>query len=431
MLKDILKKIILDSQEKSQNYIPRTIIPKKTLLTQNCFVLVGPRRAGKSYYLFEIKEELQKELKKDKTDFVYINFEDERLIDLKTNDLDLILEAYSELFNNKEPILLLDEIQNIKHWEKFARRLADNNYKVFITGSNSKLLSKEIASTLGARYLQINITPFNFNEFLKANNFNYDLKTIYHSKDIYKLKEHLKNYLEYGGFPEISKKEDNYSKLELLKTYFDLYIYKDLSKRWKIENPEHLVMIIKKIKEDLGNETNPNSIYSKLFSIKIPISVKTTYNYVSFLKNVFLISELPLYRKSFAKRESQKKYYFLDTGFLKLFEIDNEIGKKLENLVYTEIIKNKQEVFYWRNKNGNECDFVIKNKNTFDLIQVTYEYNTNSKNRELKGLTEAMDYFKCNNGTIITYDQEKTITADSRKIKIVPLYKWLLEGESP
>lgn len=425
MLKDVLKKIILDSQEKNQKYISRNIIPKITLLNQNCFVLVGPRRAGKSFYLFEIKEMLQKELKKDKTDFVYINFEDERLIDLKTNDLNLILEAYSELFN-KEPILLLDEIQNIKHWELFARRLADNNYKVFITGSNSKLLSKEIASTLGARYLQVNITPFNFNEFLKINNFNYDIKTIYHSKEIYKLKKLLKNYLDFGGFPEISKKEDSYSKLELLKTYFDLYIYKDLSKRWKIENPEHLVLIIKKIKEDLGNETNPNAIYSKLSLIKMPISVKTTYNYVSFLKNVFLISELSLYRKSFAKRESQKKYYFIDNGFLKLFEIDESIGRKLENLVYTEIIKRKQEVFYWRNKKGNECDFIIKDRNEFNLIQVTYEYNNDSKSREIKGLLEAMDYFKCNKGTIITYDQEKNINIDNKQIEIVPIYKWLL-----
>lgn len=426
MLKDILKKIILDSQNKTQKYIKRNIITKKTLINQNNFVLIGPRRAGKSYYLFEIKEDLEKYLKKDKTDFIYINFEDERLIDLKTNDLDLILEAYDEMFN-KKPILLLDEIQNIKYWEKFARRLADNDYKVFITGSNSKLLSKEIASTLGARYLQINITPFSFKEYLIANNFEFNSKTIYHSKEIYKLKEHVKNYLEYGGFPEISKKDDKYSKLELLKTYFDLYIYKDLSKRWKIENPEHLVMIIKKIKENIGNETNPNSIFLKLSSIKIPISVKTTYNYVSFLKNVFLISELSLYRKSFAKREAQKKYYFLDNGFLKLFEIDDDLGKKLENLIYTEIIKRKQEVFYWRNKKGNECDFVIKCENKYKLIQVTYEYNNYSNERETKGMLEAMDYFKCNEGTIITFDQEKTITINNKKINIIPLYKWLLD----
>ena len=428
MLKDILKKIILDSQNKTQKYIKRNIIPKKTLINQNNFVLIGPRRAGKSYYLLEIKEDLEKYLKKDKTDFIYINFEDERLIDLKTNDLDLILEAYTEMFN-KKPILLLDEIQNIKYWEKFARRLADNDYKVFITGSNSKLLSKEIASTLGARYLQINITPFSFKEHLIANKFEFNSKTIYHSKEIYKLKEQIKNYIEYGGFPEISKNIDKYSKLELLKTYFDLYIYKDLSKRWKIENPEHLVMIIKKIKENIGNETNPNSIYLKLSSIKIPISVKTTYNYVSFLKNVFLISELSLYRKSFAKREAQKKYYFLDNGFLKLFEIDENMGKKLENLVYTEIIKRKQEVFYWKNKKGNECDFVIKLENKYQLTQVTYEYNNYSNEREIKGLLEAMDYFKCNEGTIITYDQEEIININNKKIKIVPLYKWLLDDK--
>ncbi|MFA7709166.1 MAG: ATP-binding protein [archaeon] len=430
MLKDILKKIILESQEKAQKYISRNLIPTKTLTSQNCVVLVGARRAGKSYYLMEIKENLKKLLNKKDKDFVYLNFEDERLVDLKTADLDLILESYQELYSNTKPILLLDEIQNVKHWEKFARRLADNDYRVYITGSNSKLLSKEIASTLGARYLQISVNPFNFKEYLEIVGFEFDSKTTYYSKDLYQLKKYMQEYLEYGGFPEIAKKEDRYSKLELLKTYFDLYIYKDLSKRWAIDNPDHLILIIKKIKENIGNESNPNSIFEKLSSINVPISVKTTYNYVTFLKNVFLISEITIYRKSFTKREAKKKYYFIDNGFLKLFEIDNDYGKKLENLVCTELVKQKKEIYYWRNKKDQECDFIIKDQDKITgLIQVTYEFNNDSKSREIIGLTQAMDFFKCKVGTIITLDQEDKIIIDNKTINIIPLYKWLLTGK--
>ena len=428
MIKDILKKIILESQEKNPKFIARNLIPKKTLISQNCVVLVGPRRAGKSYYLLEIKENLKKALTKKDKDFILINFEDERLVDLKTSDLDLILESYQELYPNTVPILLLDEIQNVKHWEKFARRLADNDYRAYITGSNSKLLSREIASTLGARYLQIFVNPFNFKEYLDIVNFKFDSKTTYFSKELITLKKHTRDYLEYGGFAEIAKKEDKFSKLELLKTYFELYIYKDLSKRWQIDNPDHLITIIKKIKENIGNELNPNAIYEKLVYINVPISVKTTYNYVTFLKNVFLISEISIYRKSFKKREAKKKYYFLDNGFLKLFEIDSNFGRKLENLVYTELVKQKKEVYYWKNKKDQECDFVVSDKEKInELIQVTYEFNKDSKSREILGLTQAMDFFKCNTGTIITLEQEDKIIIDNKTIEIIPLYKWLLK----
>lgn len=427
MIKEILKKIIIESQEQNQKYLPRNLIPKKTLISQNCIVLVGARRAGKSYYLREIKDNLKSQLNKKNKDFISVNFEDERLVDLKTTDLDLILESYQELYPNNTPILLLDEIQNIKHWEKFARRLADTGYRVYITGSNSKLLSKEIASTLGARYLQIFVNPFNFKEYLKIVKFKYDPKTIYYSKEITTLKKHANDYLEYGGFAEIATKEDRFSKLELLKTYFELYIYKDLSTRWKVDNPEHLITIIKKIKENIGNELNPNAIYERLSAIKIPISVKTTYNYVAFLKNVFLISELSIYRKSFKNREAKKKYYFLDNGFLKLFEIDQDYGRKLENTVYTELIKQKKETYYWKNKKDQECDFIVKENNKIvELIQVTYKFNNDSKSREIIGLTQAMNYFNCDSGIIITLDQEDKIIIDNKTITIMPLHKWLL-----
>jgi uncharacterized protein len=429
MIKDTFKKIILESQENNPKYINRNFIAPSLLSQQNNFVLIGSRRSGKSYYFFEIKDNFIKKNNLTKTNFIHINFEDERLINISAKDLDLLLEAYREMFGEKKPILFLDEIQNIPHWEKFARRLADNKYKVYITGSNSKLLSKEIASTLGARYLKIVVNNFNFKEYLLINNFKYNLKTIFHSKERYFLKKHLKNYFEFGGFPEVAEKKNAFSKMELLKTYFDLYIYKDISTRQNIENPKHLILILKKIKENIGNEINPNLIYKKLLDLKVPVSVKTIYNYVSFLEDVFLISELSMYRKSFAKRESQKKYYFIDNGFLKLFEYDLDLGKKLENLVFTELKKQNKEIYYWKNKKGNECDFIIiDNNKATQLIQVTYELNEESSSREIKGLLEAKAYFNCNDLLIITYDQEKEIIVNDCKIKVISLDKWLLEN---
>ena len=421
-MQEILKKIIIEYQNKKIDYLSRNII-SNTEIDSSCYVIIGPRRSGKSYYLFEIKDKLKDKLNKKDTDFIYINFEDERLIDLKTKNLDQILEAYKEIYDNK-PIIFLDEIQNIKHWEKFARRLADNKYLVFITGSNSKMLSKEIGSTLGGRYISINVNTLDFKEFLSLKQFPIT-KDLFYSDKQNQYKKLITEYIEFGAYPEVVK---NTNKLEILKTYLDLYIYKDISGRWAIENIDYLLLILKKIRGSICTEINPNTIYEDMIKAGIPISVKTTYNYIKYLKDVFLISEIQLYKKSFKNREIKKKYYFYDNGFMKLFELEDDKGKKLQNLVYTELLKNEKEVYYWKNKKNQECDFIIKEKDTIiRAIQVTHELNDNSRNREINSLLATLNYFELNQGTIITSNQEEKIKIDNKTINVIPIWKWLIK----
>jgi uncharacterized protein len=426
-MKDVIKKIILESENKDIKYLKRNIISQKHLANHN-YILIGPRRAGKSYYLYEIKESLKKILNKKDSDFVYINFEDDRLIDFNYKNFQDILDSYIELYGNKKPILMFDEIQNIDFWDKFLRRLADNDYLVYVTGSNSKMISKEIGSTLGARFITIKVNPFNFNEFLNIKNFNYNLKTLFLTKQIFSLKKFTQEYIDFGSFPEISK--NNINKIDLLKTYLDLYIYKDISKRWAIENSDNLILILKKIRENIGNEITPNLIYKNLIKINKQVSVKTIYKYISYLKDVFLISEITTYKKSFKNREVKKKYYFSDNGFLKLFELEDDKGSKLENLICTELLKRNYDVFYWRAKTGQECDFIIKEKDVVvNLIQVTFALTQSSKDREINGLLYALNFFNLKEGTIITNDFEDKLVVEDKIINIVPIYKWLLKTE--
>ncbi len=421
-MQEILKKIIIEYQDKKIDYLSRNII-SYTEIDSSCYVIIGPRRSGKSYYLFEIRDKLKEKLNKQDTDFIYINFEDERLIDLKTKNLDQILEAYKEMYDNK-PIIFLDEIQNIKHWEKFARRIADNKYLVFITGSNYKMLSKEIGSTLGGRYISINVNTLHFKEFLSLKQFPIT-KDLFYSDKQNQYKKLITEYIEFGAYPEVVK---NTNKLEILKTYLDLYIYKDISGRWAIENIDYLLLILKKIRGSICTEINPNTIYEDMIKAGIPISVKTTYNYIKYLKDVFLISEIQLYKKSFKNREIKKKYYFYDNGFMKLFELEDDKGKKLQNLVYTELLKNEKEVYYWKNKKNQECDFIIKEKDKIiRAIQVTHELNDNSRNREINSLLATLNYFELNQGTIITSNQEEKIQVDNKTINVMPIWKWLIK----
>jgi predicted AAA+ superfamily ATPase len=424
-MKEVLKRLILEAESRSIKYLNRNLIDLKYLPNHN-YILIGPRRAGKSYYLYEIRDSLKQLFKKNNSDFIYINFEDDRLIDFTYKNFQDILDAYNELYTNKKPILLFDEIQNIDFWDKFLRRLADNDYLVYVTGSNSKMISKEIGSTLGARFITIKVNPFNFKEFLQIKNYTYDIKSLFLTKEIFNFKKIAQEYIEFGSFPEIAK--NNMNKLDLLKTYLDLYIYKDISKRWSIENSDNLILILKKIRENIGNEISPNLIYKNLIKVNRQVSVKTIYKYISYLKDVFLIYEVVSYKKSFKNREVQKKYYFSDNGFLKLFEIEDDKGSKLESLVCCELLKRHYDIFYWRNKSGQECDFVIKENNIItNAIQVTFILNETSKEREINGLLQALDFFKLKEGTIITNDFEEKLIIKDKTINIVPIYKWLLK----
>ncbi len=412
-MKNIIKKIIVEGWELEHELIPRNLISSELIKSKTSLVLVGPRRAGKSYTMYEMMNALG-----ESKSFVYINFEDERLLQFQSEDFDIILEAYYEL-KEKRPVLFFDEIHNVKGWERYVRRLADSGYKVVVTGSNSKMLSREIAERLGGRFVEIRVYPLNFKEFLRFKSMEVKEKDFY-SKQRFKIKKFLREYLNFGGYPEISLFSKKENKEKLLKTYFDLVFYRDIVSREKVENESALKFIIKKLRENIGKVVTPRRIYSQLKEIGISLSPNTVERYIRYLEEVFLITPCLPYAKSVLK-QTRKKLYFIDNGYVKLFEVKQDDGLLLENLVFTELIKKGKKVFYHQGK--KECDFIVNSK---EAIQVTYELNIGNEKREVEGLIEAMELYGLEKGTIITCDQEREMDFGQRKIVVLPVWKWLL-----
>ena len=414
MNKSVIKSIILKNQERLQEL---AVVGREYHLEKNAnYVIIGPRRAGKTYLLYQL---IQKHYAGKKIEKVlYINFEDERLIDLESKNLNIILESYAELFDQK-PDLFFDEIQNIDNWEKFARRLADEGYKIFITGSNSKMLSKEIASTLGGRFIIKEIYPLSFKEYLKFNELT--LKKNYEfSNQLVKVKSHFEDYFRYGGFPEVIKFED---KRMYLSNLFQKLFYGDIIARYSVKNEKGLLLITKKMAESVNNETSVNRIKNLIKSIGIPVGVSTIFDYLRYLDESFLILPVVNIINKFVERETKKKYYFIDNGILNLFLFDQDT-KLLENLVYLELKRRYKEIYY--HKRNEETDFYLPEADL--LIQVSYDIeDIETEKREVKALLKSKKELSAKNSLIITYDTEKQITHKEIEIPAIPIWKWLLD----
>ncbi len=417
-MKETLKKLITEFWEYSPEYIKRTKIPNELMIKKPSLVITGPRRAGKSYMMHEIRQ-LLIAAGPDKKDFIYLNFEDERLTDFKKEDFDESLESYYEMREPK-PTLLFDEIQNVPGWEQFLRRAADGGYKVIATGSNSQMLSREIAEKLGGRFVELRIYPLDFLEFLKFKGIQADHADMY-SKERFRIRAFFDEYLQYGGFPEVATLSDPQSKLKVLRTYFDLVFYKDLIARKGLANEEILNFIIKKIREATGNILTPRAIYSAIKDAGLEAGPNTVEKYLDYLEEGFLVLTCPPFSKS-VKKQEQKKRYILDTGYMKLFEVKEDQGIMLETLVFVELIKKEKMVGFHHGK--KECDFVVDKKTA---VQVTLALSGTNQGRELEGLVEAMEAYGLDEGMIVTYEQEKTIDYGGKKIRIVPAWKWFLE----
>ena len=410
--KDVLKKIIIQNQSRLRNLkvIPRSI----EIEEHGNYVFVGLRRAGKTYLFYQvIKAQYHIE------EVLFVNFEDERLIEFSYKELDLLLEAYSELYK-KKPVLFLDEIHNIKNWEKFVRRLADNDYKVMITGSNAKMLSSDISTTLGGRFFNIEVFPLSFIEFLKFNKLELEQNFEY-SNQLIKIKELFAIFLQYGGLPELIKFKN---KREYLSNIYQKLFYGDIIARYNISNPKALKLLVKKLAESVNNETSINRIKNMIKSVGVPIGSSTLFEYIDYLRESFIINDITNYANKFVERETKKKYYLSDTGLLALFLIDQDT-KLLENLVYIELNRrHKDGVYYFKRK--LEVDFYIPEEKI--LIQVSYNINEEeTRKRELKALLLAMNELNIDEGKIITFDIEDQILIDNKIIHIIPAWKWLLK----
>ena len=391
----------------------------KVPLDQDLIVsIIGPRRAGKTYYLLSLKNKTSEAL--------YLNFEDSRLINISYTDIKEIIRIFIEIYGKKPKYLFLDEIQNIKNWEIIVRELYDlKKYKIFITGSTSKLLSKEIATQLRGRTLTYMLLPFSFREFLKAKGIEIDK---YLSKDEEaRIRNHLMEYLEYGGFPDVVKSNE---KIKILKEYEDLILFRDFIERHNIKNISLARALHGFVLQNFASEISIRRIYERVSQIKA--SKDTVYKYISNLEDTMYFFFLKKFSFKPNVRESwPKKIYLCDTGLVKTIKFSPEYGKLMENAVFIELLRNKNknpliDVFYFKDISF-EIDFVIKEGVEIkQLIQVCYEiYDEETKKREVKALIKGSEKLRCKNLLVITWDYEAVEEIKGKTIRFVPLWKWL------
>ena len=420
MNNEILKTIILEQHEviKASEIISRDVCIDKN----DNRILVGIRRSGKTTLLYRLVKELISE-GIDWKQIIYINFEDERLVDFTSDNFNSILSVKSE-FTDKEGWYFFDEIQNIANWEKFCRRMADAKHHVFITGSNAKMLSREMESTLGGRYLSTLIFPYSFTEFLKAKNIRHDKDSILITSQTGRILNAFDEYLHFGGFPENTNRNN---KREYLSSVYNKVLEGDIISRHDIRNAASLRFMVKKIAESVKDPISFNRLSSILKGIGININTPTVIDYISYMEDAYLIFPIRNWFAAFAEKESAMKHYFTDTGILSLFLIDKPT-LLLENIVATILYRMyKDNVFFIKSaRTGLDIDFYLPDSQI--LIQVAYSLDENSKEREVNALLKAKKLMEeIKNMVILTYDEKDVITIGDSRIEAIPVWKWLLK----
>lgn len=407
----------LERIEQTENLIEREGAGQaiKSLKHPNVLAVLGIRRCGKSIFSYLLA-------KNEKMG--YINFDDERLADIKSDGLNSILQAFYELYGDIEYIIL-DEIQNIPNWELFVNRLRRTK-KVILTGSNSKLLAGELATHLTGRHIDIHLFPFSFKEFLKIKGFKES--KAYTTREKAEILKFLREYLEIGGFPETNK----FGKAIIARIYEDI-LTKDILLRHNIKKVEE----IKKLAKYLITNSAEELTYTKLAGILGIKNVTTISNWIAYLENSFLIFKLE--RFDFKLKQqfiAPKKTYCADSGLMNTigFKFSEDTGRVIENEVFLQLQRKKSanedlEIYYWKDHQQNEVDFVLKERTKVkELIQVTYiNRKEELKEREVKALMKASKELRCNNLAVITWDYESKENVNSKKISFIPLWKWLID----
>ena len=416
--------VIKDFQEMEMpRIIPRDIdIPLETPIRRSISI-IGPRRCGKTYEMFYLISLLTEKYGRSK--ILYVNFEDPSLTGATLEDLIRMRKVFYEMYPEnvgKKVWFFLDEIHNVENWEKFVRKCLDDNLNVFITGSSSKLLSREIATQLRGRNLSYYLYPFSFREFLKARNMN--VSKYLSSSDKIKIMNALRKYISGGGYPEAVLYEKERERI--LKEIFEVTIYRDVIERINARN----IKAVKLLSSALVNSSyfSVHKFYNFLKSRGIKISKNTLYSYFDAFVDALVV--LPLFRLDFSYRKVEQsipKIYFVDNGLLSVNGID-DAGRLMENAVAAELFRRGEEISYVKNHNF-EVDFAVKKGKTVkQLIQVCYDIeNFTTRERELKALREVSKLLKCKDLLVVTWDYEAEEEVKGRKIKFVPLWKWLVK----
>lgn len=414
-MRELLKQIIFEQQSESETKFINREVSESLIKCKEIIVISGIRRCGKSVLLSQIRQ-----LNKEKE--YYINFDDERLISFGVEDFQLLHEVFIELFGIQKTFYF-DEIQNIQGWERFVRRLYDSGNKIYITGSNASMLSKELGTHLTGRYLQFELFPFSFEEYLKYRDIEYSEKDFYTTSGRAMLSRAFTSYFEEGGFPQFLENNNK----EYLKSLFESIMYKDVMVRNKLTNEREIMELMRYLASNIAKLTSYNSL-SSVIGVKSSTTVK---NYIDFVENTYMIFQTNKFDYSLKKQlHNHKKIYFIDNALVRKlgFSFSENNGRLLENLIFVHLRRLCKEVYY-HHKNV-ECDFIIRENNVIShAIQVCFNLESDeTRKRETQGLLEVMQLYNLEEGTIITMNEEQEIIVDAKTIKIVSAWKWLLNS---
>lgn len=416
MEKELFRAIISENQE----YIGRiSLVERSFQLEENGnYVFVGVRQAGKSYLLYQLMQQKMRNGVQTE-DIVYVNFDDERLIGMTAADFDLILQAYHSMYEGT-PIFFFDEIQNVEGWANFARRLANQKYRVYVTGSNAKMLGRDIETVLGGRYLDVKVFPYSFQEYLKAMGVSLS-KTWQYGRKANELQRHFRTYFEWGGFPELVNFQE---KRVWLNSLYNRIFFNDLIVRHKIKNEDALRLCIRRLAESVMQPCSLNRLCNLVKSTGTSCSASTIMEYVRYLQESCLLISLDNYASKFVEKETIKKHYFVDNGLLHLF-INNPDTLLLENLCAITLYKKYDGGLYYYNR-GVEVDFYVPEEGL--AIQTSYRMSDAATlEREVRALVALHSIHPLRKAMIITYEDEDTIKRDGLEIEVVPIWKWILE----
>ncbi|MCD6483864.1 MAG: ATP-binding protein [Candidatus Odinarchaeota archaeon] len=437
IVKDTMKKLIVEYQQLMLPELTKRDTYFSPMETNKIISIIGPRRSGKTYFMYQVMKELRaKGIPQEKV--LYMNLEDSRLYPMKQGFLDFMMECFYELYPENidtEIFLFLDEIQNVKFWEKFVRRISENKkVKVFITGSSSKVLSREIATSLRGRTLTHVILPFSFKEVLRAKGIQINNNVIY-GKDRFMIKKWFDEFLEFGGFPEIVHEKNKNIRIRILQEYLNVMMYRDIVERYNVRNLRLLKLIIKYILNNTGTYFSISSVY-KAVKQSISASKATISEYISYLQGIMLMFLLPNYAYSLKEAERvPKKVYVIDTGLrnANTFIYTEDLGRLLENIVFLELFRDtlrdpQKKIYYLKENKNFEVDFLVTKKNEItEIYQVAWDVTKESTRvREEKSLVAALKKFGLEEGVILTEDFTDEKYIDNKLVKYIPTWIWLI-----
>jgi predicted AAA+ superfamily ATPase len=416
-MKDVFLKLI---DEFRQSKIPayyRRDFPQVPIDSNKMITLMGPRRAGKSTFMYQLMDDLVRQQVPAKCIF-YFNIEDDRLNGLKAEELDDLLAACRERAAAplEDCYFFFDEVQQLPLWDKFLRRVYDTiSTHLFVTGSNARLLSKEIPTHLRGRSLSFSIMPFTFAQYCDFKQVNTPL-TI-----------DVLSFLRFGGFPEVVKQDNDLLKIRILQEYFDVMVYRDLIERHKMRMPQVLKPFVQALAASAGKLFSVLSVFGRLKGAKVEVSKNTLYKYLETCQSAYVVEAVEKYHtKVVLRKAGERKVYLVDSGYLTALNPREDLGTKLEHAVYWQLryqMEMMDEIYFF--KEAVECDFVIKQKNQWTAIQVAYDLSDpKTAAREVKGLTTACKSFGLKAGWVITMAEKKTVKEKGIVIHYVPFGEW-------